>query len=307
MKIRKNNNGKNKPGNATLSGPTNLASESPIASGVPAPTTTPKKNGFVLGTDLFTLQNQLKRTLRNLANAAPGHKKGWNKRAEKIQAAIADLQRQKAADETQANLEAYTKTFSDMFAPTLGQTYQDWMANKQGEYDYANQRLQQELNRRLNAQGLLGSGRETQLVGDAVSGLNAEYGKMFEDQKQKDIDNATAWIESQQGATQAEKNSLRGTLTNILGIAASQSPMNAGVSAAGDAGSTTYNSGNTAANLAGSNYPYNTYVPQPTKNDNASTNISIQGILGSNQANNGIWTGVLNSLFGNSGQKTSLF
>lgn len=273
------------------------------------------KSKFTLGTDKATLEKQLAHTQRGLERHAGG--KMYTRRLGKIQDAMGKLPaeqtpeqvaaeeaaaKEKAAADSKANLERYTSTFKEQFAPTLGQTFQDWMGQQGGQFDYAQGRVQEMLNRRLSAQGLLGSGREVEMGNQATNELVGAFADRYQNAHQADIDNAMGWINNQQNATQAEKDSLRNFAQGLIGTAAQQSPLSSAYGASTNAAGATTTLGNQMASgtMASASGGGGGGTP-PTMNNNASTDLGIQQILLGNKNQGGLITGVLGSLFGNSG------
>jgi hypothetical protein len=235
---------------------------------------------FTLGTDLKTLQEQRAHALQNVnkKNAS----KGWTDRLNNINAAIAGMPaaEQPPITENPAVVEDPAKQL-----PGLGQSFDDWYKGQASGYSTRSQLANDELNRKLAAQGLQGSGRELELSQQISDRLGAEAQQAYRGEATQNMDRA-----------QRDSESMRNWLTDMLGIAAGQSNMATGSDAAGQMSSDTNAQGGKEAGKF-STGGGGGYVAPPKLDSSGSSSLDISKGLGTGQQIGSMVSSIFSKLF----------
>lgn len=266
-----------------------------------------KRNYLKLGTDEATLQKQRERAERAIAKK--GASPRWDRRLGRITEAQGALQKT-AADEAAAKVEADAKAAEEAkgfqvdpetarrLFPTLGQSYDDWYGGMASGYQTRLGQADKAIRDKLAAQGLLGSGRERQLYSDAANTLNAEAQQTYWKNQQGNIDNFMKWYGDNQQLAQNERDSLRNSLTNLLGIAAGQSNMTAGYNAASNQANNTLNQGAKQGQYTMAGSGGGGYSAAPTLDNSGSNSLTVSSVLGKGSQDSNLIMDSLGKLFG---------
>lgn len=262
-----------------------------------------KKNKFTLGTDQATLDRQKAHAERNAAKQ--GNNPRWDRRLSNINTAIGKLPTQTDTTTTteapgSSGFQVDPETVKRLF-PTLGQNFGDWYGGVASGYNTRLGLADDALKKKLSTQGLLGSGRETQLYADEAAKLNAEAQQTYFDQQQKNIDNFSDWYTGNQNLAQNERDSLRNSLTNLLGIASNQSNTTTGYNAASNQSSNALNQGSKQGAYTTAGAGGGGYSPTPGYDNSQSSSLTLAQILGKGQQGSSMWGDTLGKLFGGSG------
>jgi hypothetical protein len=229
------------------------------------------KKRFTLGTTLDVLNKQKARAERGIAAHGSGGR--WGRRLGKINNAITGM------------TPATTETVPGL--PGLGQSFDDWYKGNQSGYNTRLDLANEAVNRKLAAQGLMGSGREVEMAKQTANEINAEAQADYRSEAQKNMDRA-----------QSNADSMRNFFSNLLGTAASQSNMQYGSNAANAMSNNAMTQGQTGRRGGGGGS-----VSNPVKNDSTSFNLDLSSLLGKGQQGGNMWTSLLSSLFGGAATK----
>jgi hypothetical protein len=175
---------------------------------------------------------------------------------------------------------------------TFGQDFNQWMGSGGGKsaYDFQNNQVQGELNKRLAAQGLGGSGRELQLAQDASNQLTSQYADQYNQAKAADASRFVNDMGTRMNISEQAKGRMGDFVTNMLQLGMQQSPLTTG-----------YNATQNLASMQQGNYNRGggggqTYTPPTGPNYTAYNNARLQSQVGQQGSNNNIYNQILTGI-----------